>query len=78
MKTYRVIGFVAEFKGGLLGAKGDPIEQQMQAIINRQASEGWSFVGLQTAHYSIKPGCLAGLFGKPEEQGSYDVLVFEK
>ena len=78
MKTYSVIHFIAKMKGGVLSTKGEPVEKQVQDIINQQASSGWEFVSFQTAHVAVSPGCLAALMGRKEEIMHYDIMIFSK
>jgi len=76
--TYKVVHFVPELKGGMFSAEGPPISKQIEQIVNRYAAEGWEFVSYQTAHYFVRPGCFAGLFGQREQIHYYDILVLAK
>jgi len=38
MRTYKVIHFVPEMKGGVFSAKGEAIEKQLADVINQQAA----------------------------------------
>ena len=78
MRTYKVIHFLPRLTGGVFGAKGEPIETQLNKVISQQATEGWDFVSYQTAHALVKAGCLSALLGRKDEVIFYDILIFAK
>lgn len=78
MRTYRVVPFTPQLTGGVFSTKGEPVAQQIENAIKKEAADGWDFVSYQTAHANVNPGCLAGLIGKKAETIFYDVLIFAK
>ena len=78
MKTYRVVSFTPQFTGGVFSAKGEPIAQQLENVIKKEAADGWEFISYQSVHGVVNPGCLAGLIGRKQEIVYYDVLIFSK
>lgn len=85
---YKVVHFVPRLRDLLRGVTGEPVEQQIQDLLNQQATEGWHFVAYQSAHVSIKTGCLKKLLnlipvmnlGGPEGEGThdYDIVIFKR
>lgn len=78
MKKFKVVHFVPKLKGGIISAKGVPVEKQVEDVINQHTSEGWEFVSYQTAHVSIAPGCLASFIGRKEAFLYYDIMLFSR
>lgn len=78
MKTYQVVMVTPELKGGLSSAKGVAIERQVQDLINKHVAAGWDYVGYETTHTLVSPGCLASLFGSKTAEIAQDVLIFSK
>ena len=75
---YNIVQFTAQLKGGMLGTKGESIESQFQAFINRNTIQGWEFDGVETVHAYVKAGCLASLIGRKDKVLYQDVVVFRK
>lgn len=79
MKTYKVVHFVPKLEHGVLGgAKGAAVEQQVQDLLNQNASQGWELVDYDAVHVHVAAGCLAGLFGKKDQTIEYDIMIFAK
>ena len=75
---YNVVQFTAQFKTGLLGTKGDPIETQFQKFINGNTIDSWEFYRMDTVHAYVKAGCIASIFGSKDEVIYQDVVIFRK
>jgi hypothetical protein len=75
---YKCVAFAAELKGGILGAKGVPLGDQLQNFIAQHAKDGWEYYALETVHGTVKAGCLASIFGRSDEVVFQDVAVFRK
>lgn len=78
MVQYKVVSFNAQLKGGAFSTQGERVDTQVEKVINDHAAQGWTFVSYQAVHAHVKPGCLAGLFGRKEELLSQDVLIFSR
>ena len=50
----------------------------LQNVVNRQASQGWEFVRVDTIGVYSPPGCLAGLFGGQSTVRQYYVVTFRR
>ena len=67
MKEYKVVHFVPSLEHGVLGgAKGVPVEKQVERVLNEHVSQGWVLVDYDAVHVQVRAGCLAGLFGKSD------------
>jgi hypothetical protein len=73
--TYRVIPFI-----GRITTKQSPVDvsNQLEALINEAADEGWQFEQVNNVNIEVKPGCLAGLFGAKPDYVHFDMVVFRR
>ena len=58
--------------------KGNEAAAYLQTIVNANACDGWEFYRVDAIGVSVKPGCLAGLFGQREAFSTYYVVSFRK
>lgn len=74
-RTYKTVAMPSAIRGGrrLGRSRGDRVAQAMADLINKEAAQGWSYVGSDT----IRSQERAGLFGGMKEN-VYTVLVFER
>lgn len=50
----------------------------LEAVVNREAADGWDFMRIDQIGVSSSPGCLAGLFGAKESVELYYVITFKR
>ena len=59
----------------------------IQTIINREAADGWQYIGIDAVTSEFQPGCIGGLlaaipiinmFFRGEEEHTFKFFVFEK
>jgi hypothetical protein len=58
--------------------QGKEAAYYLQDIANKFAEENWEFWRVDTIGVFIKPGCLAGLFGRAIEEQRYYVVTFRR
>ena len=76
---HRVVPFIGTVSGGLFGTKDTAsVSQQLQAAIDKNASEGWEFHSLAKVDIELRPGCLASLLGSKVTYMTYDQLIFRR
>ncbi len=66
---------------GLVIKAKDSYEKAVRSyaeIIEREAVGGWEFFLVQQVPVIRKKGCIASLFGSPDEQVTFNMLVFKK
>ncbi len=79
MKTYKVVHFRPQLEHAFAGgAKGRPVEIQLQTMLNEHAAEGWELVDYETVHVNVKAGCIASLLGRRDEIIRHDVMIFAR
>ena len=47
-------------------------------LINNAAQGGWELDRVDTVTSYQKPGCIAGLFGRKDEEVNYKLLIFRR
>jgi len=72
---YRVMPFIGKIKNNQSAVE---VSNQLEALINEGAKEGWKFEQVNNVNIEVKPGCLAGLFGAKEEYVRFDMVIFKK
>ena len=72
---YRVMPFIGKIKSNQSAAD---VSNQLEALINEGAKEGWQFEQVNNVNIQVQPGCLAGLFGAKEDYVRFDMVVFKK
>lgn len=74
-----MLPFIGRIKRGIFSSENaKDVSNQLQAVINQQASHGWHFHGLQKVDIEVSPGCLASLFGAKSSVITFDQLVFRR
>ncbi len=58
--------------------QGREAAHYLEELANRFAEKDWEFWRVDTIGVLIKPGCLAGLFGKAIEEQHYYVVTFRR
>lgn len=76
MAQYDVIPFVA--KVGVAESES-AAAAQLRDLVNKQAQQGWKFIGLQSVetHQAGSSGCF-GIGATPGTVNRFDMAVFEK
>lgn len=59
-------------------SKGNEAAAYLESIVNANARDGWEFYRVDEIGVSVKPGCIAGLFGQKEAFTNYYVVSFRK
>jgi len=72
---YRVIPFIGKIKNTQSAAD---VSDQLEALIDDGAKEGWVFDQLSNVNIEVQPGCLAGLFGAKVAYTRFDMVIFKK
>jgi hypothetical protein len=72
---YRVVPFIGRISSG---QTADLVAQQLEAVIQQQASEGWEFHSVTDVTIEVKPGCLAGLLGGEVSYQTYNQVIFRR
>ncbi|PIQ13392.1 MAG: hypothetical protein COZ23_05770 [Hydrogenophilales bacterium CG_4_10_14_3_um_filter_58_23] len=72
---YRVMPFIGKIKSNQSAVE---VSNQLEALINEGAREGWEFHQVNNVNIEVQPGCLAGLFGAKAEYIRFDMLVFKQ
>lgn len=72
---YRVMPFIGKIKRG---ESSDEVSNQLEALINEGANEGWEFAQVNNVNIEVQPGCLAGLFGAKADYVRFDMVVFKR
>jgi len=54
------------------------IANQLQQLINQNASEGWEFSHIDQINVVAAPGCLSSLFGAKAGVVTYNVAIFRR
>ena len=52
--------------------------ETFSGLINAECKDGWDFYSMENLSVSVKPGCLASLFGAKETFTYFNMLVFKK
>jgi len=76
MYKYKVTHFDAVTKHS--SGFGERVRLKLEEQLEEHANDGWEFVGQYRFTYELQAGCLAGLFGKKDAEGSLQQLVFRK
>lgn len=72
---YRVVPFIGRVRSN---QSADEVGQQLQAVIDEYAGQGWEFHTLGNVNIEIRPGCLAGIFGASVSYVRFDQLIFRR
>ena len=76
---YRVVPFVGRLSGGSVDARSaEAIGQQLQALINWHAQQGWEFHSIAKVSAVFAPGCLGSLFGASTSYMRFDQVIFRR
>lgn len=73
--VYKVVPFEGSIKGS--GSTAE-VSNQLQALINSTAADGWELVTMADVGIAVSPGCLAGLMGQKTSYTRYDQLIFRR
>lgn len=74
---YRVVPLTPGVKEGDKN-KSLRVAEQVQALINDQSREGWSFYRVETVYVSIAPGCMSSFGGAKSVYMPINQVVFRK
>lgn len=72
---YKVMPFIGKIKSSQSAVE---VSNQLEALINEGAKEGWLFEQVNNVNIEVQPGCLAGLFGAKADYVRFDMVVFKK
>lgn len=72
---YRVMPFIGKIKSSQSAVD---VSNQLDALINEGAKEGWVFEQVNNVNIEVQPGCLSGLFGAKTDYVRFDMVVFRK
>lgn len=76
---YLVMPFIGRIKRGFFNSENaSDVSNQLQAVINQQASRGWAFHSLEKVDVEVAPGCIPSLFGAKSSFITFDQLVFRR
>jgi hypothetical protein len=76
---YLVLPFIGRIRRGIFSSENaKDVSNQLQTVINQQASHGWYFHSLEKVDIEVSPGCLASLFGAKSAVITFDQLVFRR
>jgi hypothetical protein len=67
-----------QLNDGFAAGNADAVGQQLQALINSQAQQGWEFDSIGQIGAVVAPGCLASLFGASTMYRSFDQVIFRR
>jgi hypothetical protein len=54
------------------------VSNQLQAVINERARQGWLFYSVEKIDIHVTPGCLASLLGARSSVISFDQVIFRR
>lgn len=54
------------------------VSNQLQALINFEAGQGWELVQIQAVNIEVQPGCLSALTGTKAGYVKFDQVIFKK
>lgn len=76
---YLVVPFVGQLKRGVINIENArKVSEQLQAVINQYAQQGWEFYRIDKVDIQITPGCLAALFGAKVNFITFDQVIFRR
>jgi hypothetical protein len=76
---YRVVPFIGRLTAGSAGAgSAAAVSQQLQALINQHAQQGWEFHSVGKVGAVVSPGCLGSLFGAATSYITFDQVIFRR
>lgn len=71
--------FIGRIRRGIFSSENaKDVSNQLQAVINQQASHGWQFHSLQKVDIEVSPGCIGSLLGAKSSVITFDQLVFRR
>jgi hypothetical protein len=76
-REYIVVPFVGQIRRNLFSSQSaQDVSNQLQAVINERARQGWLFCSVEKIDIHVTPGCLASLFGARSSVISFDQVIF--
>lgn len=76
---YRVVPFVGQISTGAFSTdSAATVSEQLQAVIDSHAVEGWVFDSLAKVDVEVKPGCLGTFMGHGSSFLTFDQVVFRR
>jgi len=78
MYKYKMVQVPPDIRVQAKDHKGNEAADYLEEIVNSCGQEGWDFYRVDAIGVSVKPGCLAGLFGQKEALNTYYVVSFRK
>jgi len=75
MTTYRIVPFVPS-GASAHSSPGQVLADQLQALIQDHASQGWEYLRLEECAIRQEPSCLGALLGHGPTMLSYHLAVF--
>lgn len=76
--TYKMIQIPQDITVKMKEHRGNEAAAYLESIANSQAADGWEFFRVDEIGVLIRPGCLAGLFGRKADYITYYVVTFRK
>ena len=71
---YRVMPFIGKIKSNQTAAE---VSNQLEALINEGAKDGWQFAQVNNVNIEVQPGCLAGFLGAKADYVRFDMVIFK-
>jgi hypothetical protein len=76
---YRVVPFIGQLRKGFFSSdNASKVSEQLQKLINEQASVGWEFCQVNAVNIFVKPGCMASMFGVKANLITFDQVIFRR
>lgn len=78
-REYMVVPFIGQIRRGFFSSQdANDVSNQLQALINEQARQGWLFYSVEKIDIHVTPGCLASLLGTRSSVISFDQVIFRR
>jgi hypothetical protein len=76
---YRVVPFIGRIQTGFFSSdNARTVSEQLQNVIDEQASYGWDFYSLEKVNIEVQPGCIGGLLGQSASYITSDQVIFRQ
>lgn len=78
MYTYKMVQVPPNIEVSQKNNHSGVAAHYLQSVVNEYAQQGWEFYRVDAIGVSVKPGCLAALFGQKNELNNYYVITFRR
>jgi hypothetical protein len=76
---YKVVPFVGRLDAASTGrGSAAAVSQQLEALINLHAQQGWEFHSISKVGAVVSPGCLGSLFGGATSYINFEQVIFRR